>query len=87
MRNNLILLAENPAILPYFLSIEKTIDKEEDSMTKQKKPYVKPEFTITPAGSPKYKEILAALEAEGQVPQSQSKEAVKETNKKEVPNV
>lgn len=87
MRNNLILLAENPAILPYFLSIEKKIDKEEDSMTKQKKPYVKPEFTIIPAGSPKYKEILAALEAEGQVPQSQSKEAVKETNKKEVPNV
>lgn len=56
-------------------------------MTKQKKPYVKPEFTIIPAGSPKYKEILAALEAEGQVPQPQSTEAVNEKIKKEVPNV
>lgn len=45
-------------------------------MTKQKKPYVKPEFTIIPAGSPRYKQILAALEAEGQLPQSQSKESV-----------
>lgn len=56
-------------------------------MTKQKKPYVKPEFTIIPAGSPRYKQILAALEAEGQLPQSQSMETVKETSKKEVPNV
>lgn len=87
MQNNLISLAENPAILPYFLSIKKILYEEEDFMTKQKKPYVKPEFTIIPAGSSKYKEILAALEAEGQLPQPQSTEAVKETIKKVVPNV
>ena len=43
-------------------------------MTKQKKPYVKPEFTIIPAGSPKYNDILAALKAEGQLPQLRSDE-------------
>lgn len=53
-------------------------------MTKQKKPYVKPEFTIIPAGSPRYKEILAALEAEGQLPQSKSKDQGTESDKKEV---
>lgn len=52
-------------------------------MTKQKKPYVKPEFTIIPAGSPRYKQILAALEAEGQLPQPQSEAQVKEPVKKE----
>ena len=52
-------------------------------MTKQKKPYVRPEFTIIPAASPRYKQILAALEAEGQLPQSQSKEQLKEPAKKE----
>lgn len=53
-------------------------------MTKQKKPYVKPEFTIIPAGSPKYKEILAALEAEGQLPESKVKDRGKEPDKTEV---
>ena len=53
-------------------------------MAKQKKPYVKPEFTIIPAGSPKYKEILAALEAEGQLPQPKSKVHGTEPDKKEV---
>ena len=56
-------------------------------MTKQKKPYVKPEFTIIPVGSPRYKQILAALEAEGQLPQSQSNEQVKEPAKKEATGV
>lgn len=33
-------------------------------MSKQKKPYVKPEMTIIPAGSPKYNELMALLKAE-----------------------
>ena len=33
-------------------------------MSKQKKPYVKPEMTIIPAGSPRYNEIMARLKAE-----------------------
>ena len=52
-------------------------------MTKQKKPYVKPEFTIIPAGSPRYNQILAALEAEGQPQQSQSDVQAKEPEQKE----
>ena len=52
-------------------------------MTKQKKPYVKPKFTIIPAGSPRYKEILAALEAEGQLPQQHTNETAKDSRKEE----
>lgn len=33
-------------------------------MSKAKKPYVKPEITIIPPDSPKYKEILQPLERE-----------------------
>lgn len=33
-------------------------------MSKPKKPYVKPEITIIPPNSPKYKEILQHLERE-----------------------
>ena len=33
-------------------------------MTTKKKPYVKPEVTIIPAGSPKYNEIMALVKAE-----------------------
>ena len=33
-------------------------------MSKAKKPYVKPEITIIPPNSPKYKEILQHLERE-----------------------
>lgn len=33
-------------------------------MSKQKKPYVKPEMTIIPASSPRYNEIMALLKAE-----------------------
>lgn len=51
-------------------------------MVKQKKPYKKPEFTIIPAGTLRYKQILAALEAEGQLPQPQSDAQVKEHVKK-----
>ena len=51
-------------------------------MTKQKKPYVKPEFTNIPAGTPRYNQILAALEAEGQ-PRPQSDAQAKEPAKKE----
>jgi len=39
-------------------------------MDKPKKPYVKPTMTIHPAGSPKYKEIMALLEAEKEKPLS-----------------
>ena len=52
-------------------------------MTKQKKPYVKPEFTIIRAGTPRYTQILTALEAEGQPPQPQSDVQAKEPAKKE----
>lgn len=33
-------------------------------MSNQKKPYVKPEMTIIPAGTPKHSEIMALLKAE-----------------------
>ncbi len=33
-------------------------------MDKPQKPYVKPEFTIYPTGSPMHNKIMAALEAE-----------------------
>lgn len=39
-------------------------------MEKQKKPYVKPEFTIHPAGSPMYNSIMVALEAEAKEKQT-----------------
>ena len=52
------------------------------NMTTQKKSYVKPEFTIIPAGTPKYDEIMKALEAEGTLPLPLQKKASTE-NKKE----
>ena len=39
-------------------------------MENTKKPYVKPEFTIHPAGSPMYNKIMAALEAEAKEKQT-----------------
>lgn len=33
-------------------------------MSKQKKPYVKPEMTIIPAGASRYNKIMALLKAE-----------------------
>ena len=38
-------------------------------MENQKKAYVKPEFTIYPAGSPKYNKIIALMKTEGKVKQ------------------
>ena len=37
-------------------------------MSKQKKPYVKPEIAVIPAGSPKYNEIMTALKEAGANP-------------------
>lgn len=36
----------------------------------KKKPYVKPEFTVIPAGSPKYNELMDKLAAEESLSQS-----------------
>ena len=33
-------------------------------MSKQKTPYIKPEITIIPQGSPRYNEIMALIKAE-----------------------
>lgn len=51
-----VLVMERRFFIPIF--------KERVKMSKQKKPYVKPEMTIIPAGSPKYNEIMALLKAE-----------------------
>lgn len=47
-------------------------------MDKPQKPYVKPEFTIHPAGSPMYNKIMAALEAEAKEKQTDCQASNKE---------
>ena len=44
------------------------IFKECVKMSKQKKPYVKPEIAVIPAGSPKYNEIMTAVKEAGANP-------------------
>jgi len=50
-------------------------------MFKQKKPYVKPEFTIIPAGTPKYVEIMNELKAETTPQQPLEKDFTMKSNK------